>query len=194
MPETVNCPQLEDFLNSENCQENIGGTSATLYVFNKADLSAALVRTDNVYATPAFKAGKGLYKFDMKSETQQVQGESQGKQKGFNLTYNGTVNAVSKKISKLTRALNNLDLGFIIKDSGSGDSFILYDPDRAVEAQSGGIKADTGAQSSDDRQTTLEFHLNGVLYDTLYVTEPTEGGWDSLLASSEKAAEGGAGA
>ena len=59
MADTVTCPQLEDFLNSENCQENIGGTSAILYVFNKADLSAKIARTDNVYSTPAFKAGKG---------------------------------------------------------------------------------------------------------------------------------------
>lgn len=187
MADTVTCPTLEDFLNSENCLENIGGTSSVLYIGNKADLSAALTRTDNVYSTPAFNTGKGLVKFDLKDESQQVQGESQGPNKGFNLTYNGTVNAVNKKISKLTRALNNLDLFVIVKDGGTGDSMILYDPDKRVQAESGGIKGDTGAASGDDRQTTLEFHLNGVLYDILYVEEP-EKGWDSLLASAASTA------
>ena len=53
-----------------------------------------------------------------------------------------------------------------------------------VKVEQGGISSDTGAATSDDRQTTLEFHLNGVLYQNLYVTAPADG-WDSLLVSAQ---------
>ena len=44
-------------------------------------------------------------------------------------------------------------------------------------------KTDTGAKSGDERKTTFEAKLNGVLYPNLYVTDPASEGWDSLLAS-----------
>lgn len=182
MADTTTCPTLSDFLNEDNCLENIGGTSAVAYYFLKSDLKAALKRTGNVYETPAFNAGKGLYKIDLKDETQQVQGSSQGQNGGFALTYNATIDMVNKKVSELARALNNLDYGIIVPD-GEGDAQILYDPNHRVVADSDGIKTDTGAATGDDRQTTLEFKLNGVLYPALYVTTP-EGGWESLLASA----------
>ncbi len=53
-----------------------------------------------------------------------------------------------------------------------------------MKVEQGGIASDTGAATSDDRQTTLEFHLNGVLYQNLYVTAPADG-WDSLLVSAQ---------
>ncbi len=179
----INCPQMQDYLNEENCLENIGGTSAVGYYFVKSDLSAPLALSGCVYGTPVFKAGKGLYKFDLKDETQQIQGESQGNNGGFNLTYNATIEAVNKKIAELSRALNNLDIGIIVPDGQTGDSQIMYDPNHRVKVEQGGIHSDTGAATSDDRQTTLEFHLNGVLYQNLYVTAPADG-WDSLLASA----------
>ena len=82
--------------------------------------------------------------------------------------------------------MNNLNIGIIVPDGNTGDTQIMYDPNRRVKAEQGGIKSDTGAATSDDRQTTLEFHLNGVLYDNLYVTAPNDG-WDSLLASANPA-------
>jgi len=140
-----------------------------------------------VYGTPTFKSGKGLYRLDLKDESQQIKGESQGNNKGFNLTYNNVIDKVNKKMSELSRAFNNLDIGIIVPDGE--DSQIMYDPNHRVQFQSGGIASDTGAATGDDRQTTIEAHLNGVLYDNLYVTAPTSGGWDSLLASA--AASGG---
>ncbi len=183
MADTITCPELQDFLNEDNCLENIGGTSAVAYFFVKSDLSAPLTLDGNTYSTPAFKSGKGLYKFDLKDETQQIQGESQGPNAGYNLTYNATIDKVNKKASLLSRSLNNLDIAIIVPDGQTGDSQIMYDPNHRVKAESGGIKSDTGAATGDDRQTTLEFHLNGVLYDNLYVNAP-EKGWDTLLASA----------
>ena len=95
----MNCPILEDFLNENNCNENIAGTSNKAYFFVKSDLAAPLARTRNVYSTPVFKAGKGLYLIELKSNTQQIQGSSQGPNKGFNLTYQAVIDAVNRKVS-----------------------------------------------------------------------------------------------
>lgn len=178
------CPSLKDFLNADNCQENIGGTSNVAFFFVKSDLAKPLVATGAVFATPEFKSGKGLYKFDLKDESQQIKGESQSNNKGFNLTYNAILERVDKSTSELARALNNLDIGIIVPDGQTGNTQIMYDQYRRVKAESGNISSDTGAAASDDRQTSLEFHLNGVNYPNLYVEDPTAGGWESLLASA----------
>ena len=184
MADTVSCPALDHFLNADNCFENIGGTSAVAYYFIKDDLSAPLELTGNVYSTPAFKTGKGLYRIDLKDETQQIKGDGQGNNKGYNLTYNAVIDAVNKRVSLLSRALQNLDIGIIVPDGQTGDTQIMYDPYKRVKVEQGGISSDTGAASGDDRQTSLEFHLNGVLYDNLYVTPPQTGGWDGLMVAS----------
>lgn len=182
MADQVTCPTLSDFLNEEQCLENIAGTSAIAYYFVKSDLQTPISRTGNIYATPVFKSGKGLYKFDLKDGSQKIEGESQGNNKGFNLTYDAIIDAVNKKASELSRSLNNLDIGIIVPDGE--DSQIMYDPNHRVKCDSGGIKSTTGAAPGDDRNTTLQFKLEGVLYDNLYVTPPETGGWDSLLASA----------
>ncbi len=183
MPGTQNCPALAHFLNADNCQENIGGTSAVAYYFVKSDLKNALVADGNLYGTPEFNTGKGLYKIELKDETQQIKGSSQGPNKGFNLTYNAIIDAVNKSVSELARALNNLDIGIIVPDGSDGTTQIMYDPYKRVKADADGINSDTGAASGDDRQTSLEFHLNGMKYQNIYVTPPTDG-WDSLLVAT----------
>ena len=177
----INCPELADYLNEENCLENIGGTSAVAYYFVKGDLAAPLTLSGCIYSAPTFKSGKGLYKFDLKDETQQIKGESQGNNGGFNLTYNATIESVNKRIAELSRALNNLDICIIVPDGQTGDTQIMYDPNRRCEADNGGIAGDTGDTADSDRQATCEFHLKPVKYPLLYVTEPAQGGWDSLM-------------
>ena len=177
----MNCPILEDFLNENNCNENIAGTSNKAYFFVKSDLAAPLTRTRNVYSTPVFKAGKGLYLIELKSNTQQIQGSSQGPNKGFNLTYQAVIDAVNRKVSELSRAFNNLDIGIIVVDGE--DTQIMYDPNNRVEADTDGINSTTGAAPEDDRQTSLQFQLKGVKYQNLYVEAP-QAGWESLRASS----------
>lgn len=178
----ITCPALADVKSAEECLENLAGLAATAYVGLKDDLSEAMVLTDNVYSTPKFKSGKGLYKFELQTESQSIEGSSLGRRKGFSLTLNFVFEAVSKAIGKNARALNNLDLFFIIKDGE--ESQILYDPNYKVTFDSDGIKTSTGAAASDDRNTTCAAKLQPVLYPNLYVTEPTESGWDSLLASA----------
>lgn len=177
------CPTLSDYTNTDNCHENIGGMSNVVYIGIKSELSAAPAATDNTYETPVFKTGKGLYKIELKDEVQQITGESQGNNKGFNLTWKGAIDAVNPTVAKLTRSINNLDIFLICPDGGTGNTQIMYDLYKRVKAESGGISSNTGAAAGDDRQTTLEFKLNGVKYQNLYVKDP-EKGWDSLLVSA----------
>ena len=74
--------------------------------------------------------------------------------------------------------MNCLDLFLIFVDEDQ--SLILYDPNRPLEADNGGIAGDTGDTADSDRQTTYEFQLKPVRYTRLYVEEPASGGWESL--------------
>ncbi len=181
MAETVTCPQLQDVLNDAECLENRAGLGINVYLGLKSELESELVATENTYSTPVFKSGKGLYKVECKDDTNQIQGSSLGYRKGFELTCNFGIDSVNEAAGKLARAINNRDIFIIVKDNSK--SQIMYDPDRKVKFDSGGIKSDTGAKSDDDRSTTFEAKLSSVNYPNLYVTEPESGGWDSLLAN-----------
>lgn len=175
-----NCPTMQSILKADECLENLAGISADVYVGIKSDLSAPLTADENVYGTPTFASGKGLYKVQGKNEAQKITFSSLGPRKGFDLGIIIVIESLNKTFSKVGRALNNLDLFFIVKDGD--DSQILYDPNRRCEADNGGIAGDTGDTADSDRQATCEFHLKPVKYPMLYVTEPQTGGWDSLLA------------
>jgi len=169
------------YSSAEECLENLAGLGEVVYIGLRGDLSTPMTATDNLYTTPVFKDGKGLYKFDLKEEAQKIAGESQGKRKGYNITGTMVFDGVDKKVSKILRALNNLDWFAIFPDP-SGDSQIMYDPNKKVRIDQGGATTDTGAAASDDRISTVNFILGPVKYPNLFVTEPQTGGWDSLLA------------
>lgn len=174
----ANCPTLFSILAEEDCSENLAGLGEVAYIGLKKDLQSPMTATDNTYTTPVFKDGKGLYKVDLKEESQKVAGESQGKRKGFNLTGTMVFDAVNEQISELSRGLNNLDWFAIFPDP-SGDAQILYDPNKKIRIESGGLTSDTGAAAADDRITTVNFVLGPVKYPNLFVTAP-QTGWDSL--------------
>lgn len=184
MPQ-VTCPALQNYLAADECMENLAGLGEVVYVGLREDLAAPLAATDNTYATPAFKDTKGLYKFELKEESQKVAGESQGKRKGFNITGTMVFDGVDPRVSKLMRTLNNRDWFAIFPDP-SGDAQILYDPNKKIRIDSGGATTDTGAAAGDDRISTVNFILGPVKYPNLFVTAPTaDDGWDSLLAEKE---------
>ena len=174
---------MQDYLAAQACVENIAGLSDVVYVGIKSELSTPLTLTENVYSTPAFASGKGLYKFNCKSEGQQIQGSSQGKRGGFQLTFDFALEAVDPETSKIARALNNLDVFFIVVDGDN--SQIMYDPNRNVTFESDGLKSDSGKAVGDERVTTGTATLKGVKYPNLFVTAPASGGWDSLLHDAE---------
>lgn len=180
---SVTCPTLQHILAATDCLEDFGGLGSVVYAFNKADLTAPLVRTNNTYAWPAsnaFKQGAGLYKFECKEDSQGIVGTSQGRRAGFKQQLDFVLEAVNADSTKVARALNNLDLGYIIKDGDT--SIIVYSPDRKFVYDSEGIKADTGKSPDDERSVQLSGSLKNCFYPMYYVAEP-EGGWDALLYS-----------
>lgn len=170
---------MVNILKADECLENLAGISADVYVGIKSDLEAPMTAEENVYSTPVFASGKGLYKIQGKNEAQKVSFSSLGPRKGYDLGITIVIESLNKVSSKASRALNNLDLFFIVKDGD--ESLIIYDPNRRCEADNGGIAGDTGDTADSDRQATCEFHLKPVKYPLLYVTEPAQGGWDSLM-------------
>jgi len=175
-----NCPTMMNILKADECLENLAGISADVYVGIKSDLSAPLTAEENVYSTPAFASGKGLYKIQGKNEAQKISFSSLGPRKGYDLGITIVIESLNKTFSEAGRALNNLDLFFIVKDGD--ESLIMYDQNRRCEADNGGIAGDTGDTADSDRQATCEFHLKPVKYPLLYVEEPASGGWDGLMA------------
>ena len=183
MPAT--CPTLNHYLAADECLENLAGLGEVVYIGLKEDLDTTnpMTATDNTYSAPKFKgSGQGLYKFELKEESQKIASESQGKRKGFNITGTMVFDGVDPRVSKLMRALNNLDWFAIFPDP-SGDAQILYDPNKKIRIDSGGATTDTGAAASDDRVSTVNFILGPVKYPNLFVAAPETGGWDSLLAT-----------
>ena len=170
---------MVNILKADECLENLAGISADVYVGIKSDLEAPMTAEENVYSTPTFASGKGLYKIQGKNEAQKVSFSSLGPRKGYDLGITIVIESLNKVSSKASRALNNLDLFFIVKDGD--ESLIIYDPNRRCEADNGGIAGDTGDTADSDRQATCEFHLKPVKYPLLYVTEPAQGGWDSMM-------------
>lgn len=181
------CPALASILAANECQENFAGLAVDVYVGLKSDLAAPLKETDGVYTIPTsdfLKSGKNLYKFQCKEDSQQITGESLGRRKGFKITFNFVLEAVNAASAKVGRALNNLDVFFIVAD---GDQMqIVYDPNRKLTFDSGGIKTDTGAKAEDDRQVTCAGVLSPVKYPNLYCDATTET-LEKLLTVSEVA-------
>lgn len=180
---SIPCPTLENILEGESCYENFAGTSSVVYVGIKADLASPMEREDNVYSTPVFKSGKGLYRFDCKDEAQKMAYKNLGYRNGFEITGTFVLEEVSKLTSRVGRALNNLSLFYIMPDS-NGDTLIMYDPIKKCKIGDGDMTGDTGAAPSDDRVTTVNVKLSPAPYGHLYVTPPQTGGWDSLLADA----------
>ena len=166
---------MGDILRGEMCTENLAGLGTIVYVGLKSDLESPMTATENVYSTPVFR-------IDGKRESQKVAWSSLGFQKGYQLTGTIISEASGIEAAKIDRAMNCLDLFLIFVDEDQ--SLILYDPNRPLEADNGGISGDTGDAADSDRQTTYEFQLKPVKYTRLYVEAPTSGGWESLRVNS----------
>jgi len=175
----VNCPALEHNIAGDQCLENLAGMGEVVYAFERNKLTKPLTRTNETYTIDTTDTGFKLYKFECKRESQQIQGESQGPRKGFIITGNFVLESVNASTARIARALNNLDLGFIIP--GDGECQILYDANKKCQIQSGGLTSDTGAAAADDRQTSVAVTLGPVAYPNLFVEEPSNG-WDQFLA------------
>ena len=183
MAQTVTCPEIKDVLAANECLENFGGLGVNVYAFNKAELAAPLKAEKNIYpalTSESFKSGKGLYKFECKESSQGHSWGSLGRRKGFKQHLDYVLESVDAASAEVARALNNLDLGYIVQDGDK--SIIVYDEQHKFEYASDGIKGDTGKKAEDDRMVELSGTLQPTTYGRYEIAAPAEG-WDSLLAS-----------
>jgi len=162
------CPTLINYNAADECLENLAGLGEVAYIGLRSDLAAPLAANDNAYGGLAFKDGKGLVKLDLKEESQKIEGSSNGKRKGYNLTATLVFDAVNRRTSLLSRALNNLGDMFIIMPDGD-DIQIMYDANKKIHADSGGITTTTGDTPDSDRITTAALILGPVKYGNLFL-------------------------
>lgn len=174
------CPTLINYSAADECLENLAGLGEVAYLGLRDDLSSPLVAEDNVYSGLAFKDNKGLVKLDLKEDSQKIEGSSNGKRKGYNLTATLVFDAVNRKTSLLTRALNNLGDLFIIMPDGD-DIQIMYDPNKKVHADSGGITTTTGDTPDSERTTTCALILGPVKYGNLFLELPNDKTLDDFV-------------
>ena len=178
MPQT--CPSLINYSAADECQENLAGLGEVAYIGLRSDLTAPLTANENVYSGLAFKDGKGLVKLDLRENSQKIDAESQGKRKGYNLTATLVFDAVNRKTSLLSRALNNLGDMFVIMPDGD-DIQIMYDANKKVHADQGGITSTTGDTPDSDRITTANLILGPVKYSNLFLELPSGKTLDELV-------------
>ena len=180
----LNCPTMRHIKAGDVCTENFAGLGSVAYFFLKDDINKEkLVADKNVYAwtNEVFKSDtKGFFKVELKPESQSFIGENQGKNKGFNITGQLIIEVVNEETSEFLRALNNLDWGCILPD-GDEKYQIMYSKTRKVTLDSGALKTETGAASTDDRQATLAPVQPGCSYPNLYVTFPEGKGPEDYL-------------
>ena len=176
--------------NDDQCLENYAGLGATAYFFLVDDIDkSALVADKETYAWTAttFKEGKGFYKVELRENSQSFTGESQGKRKGFKITGQLIIEVVNEAVSELLRALNNREFGIIL---GDGEKYqIMYSPSKKVTLESGALKTETGASSSDDRIATLAPVIENVAYSNFWVTFPSGKTPDDYVLSDEQEEE-----
>ena len=183
------CPTMINYNAGDECTENLAGLGEVVYVGHKSDLETPLVATDDVYSMPKFKEGKGLKKLDLRENSQKIASESQGKRKGYQQTATLVIDAVNRKTSMIARAFNNLGDLFLIFPDGD-DNQIMYDPNKKLHADSGGITTETGDTPDSDRIMTANLILGPVKYPNNFVefkadAEKNINSWDDLVVADE---------
>jgi hypothetical protein len=96
---------------------------------------------------------------------------------------------VNRKTSMIARAFNNLGDLFLIFPDGD-DNQIMYDPNKKLHADSGGITTDTGDTPDSDRIMTANLILGPVKYPNNFVefkadAEKNINSWDDLVVADE---------
>lgn len=179
-----NCPSLINYSAADECLENLAGLGEVAYVGRRSELKNPLTPSGNAYSGLDFKDGRGLVKFDLKEESQKIEGSSNKKRGGYNLTCTLVFDAVNRKTSLLTRALNNLGDLFVIMPDGD-DIQIMYDPNKKVHADQGGITTTTGDTPDSDRITTAILVLGPVKYGNLFLDLPAGRTLDDFVVNGD---------
>ena len=180
---------------STSCGESLAGIATTVYVGFKNDMADPLPQLKTPTAddtgflledyakiddTPGFKPkpGKKFYKWEVDTDSGQLTTSSVGMQKGFTQTFTFKMKNMTPEPSSLLRNLNNRkDVFFLFPED---DHYVaIYDPNRNVNIDSGGIAYDSGTTSDSDSGSTVTVTLATRLPKTYYYGEvstvPAEG-------------------
>lgn len=164
------CDGLKHIKRASGCVDSMGGLLPHVFVFMKEDLASEPVATGPVYAALTFKEGKGVYRIDCKEDVNNLKGNGQGSNKGFIQEGSFTVEGHSEDMTKLTRTLQNGNIGIIYPD---GDKYLIqYDPNVPITFDQGGVVSDSGTTQTDMKTTVFTPQLKRQLYDKMWVTGP----------------------
>lgn len=168
------------------CGETLAGIANVAYIGFKGDLKAlpkfktateTMADFVNIEPEPGFgfKNGKCFYKWEFTAETGQLTYSSNGQGKGFTQTFVMKLDRQDAEAAALYRVMNNRKDIFILIPEG--DHYVcIYDPDRNVKIDSGGIAGDSGTTPDSDNGVTITMTLPTIAPKTFYAgtvtTEP----------------------
>jgi len=167
---------LADITAASNCGEDQPGIATTIYVGFKNDLETPYPRLKTpgagggtfelgdysyVEGTPGFKfkSGKAFNKWEIKTDSGQFTFNSNGQKKGYTQQLVGGFDSMTPELSAMLRTLNNRPDAFFVWPEG--EKYVcLYDPDRNITIDLGGIAYDSGTTPDSDTGVTFTISLN----------------------------------
>ena len=153
---------------ASNCGETGAGIASSILIGFKEDLESlpqfkeseegdedmsAFASIDDTTGFK-FKTGKCAYKWVIDTDTGQLTSSSVAQQKGFNNQLVFKIAQMTPNISALLRVLNNRKDAFIAIPEG--DKYkMIYNPDRNIKIDAGGISYDSGTTPDSESGTTV---------------------------------------
>lgn len=157
-----------DINSASTCGESLSGIATTIYIAFKDDLKSlpkykdsaeddgdmsAFASVDDVTGFK-FKTGKCFYKWEIVTDSGQLTSTSVAQQKGFINQLVLKIAEMNANISALLRVLNNRKDAFLAIPEG--DKYkMIYNPDRNIKIDSGGISYDSGTTPDSESGTTV---------------------------------------
>ncbi len=149
---------------TSECAENFSGVGNYLLVVSGAALAGKTITYDEEeakYTDDSFE-GVDAVKIKIVADTGQVTANNNPGGGGFNNIVTARVGKDLKKMSALSRRLNNMDDYFVFVPTGkTNEYYVVGDPNRAMQYQD---NFDSGTTPESDHGHTLTFTVNSCLY------------------------------
>lgn len=182
-----------DITSASTCGESIAGIATTIYIGFKNDLKSlpqfkeseeadedmsAFASVDDTTGFQ-FATGKCFHKWVIDTDSGQLTSTSVAQQKGFTNQLVFKIAEMTPNISALLRVLNNRKDAFIAIPEGAKYK-MLYNPDRNIKIDSGGISYDSGTTPDSESGTTVTISVPApapvIYYAGVVSTTPAVGG------------------
>lgn len=152
------------------CKENFSGVGNYFLIASKAALANCTPEydeseakfTDDSFKGAGDNAAVKVVKVKIVADTGQVTSQSNPNAGGFNNVFTCRVGKDMKKMSSLSRRLNNQDDYYVLVPTGTANEYyVVGDPNRAMQYQD---EFDSGNTPDSDHGHTLTFTVNAALY------------------------------